>query len=154
MSAYQEQLNRVERWMARLRDRCRDQTEYLDFLWSFFQNCWHVKDWIKNDAELPQSVRDSVEKDLNEFRALLACADLANRSKHLELKKIRKDARLRREIELQVWENVATGETFSAASFEYFVVLEDGSSRPAIDVGNEAVSDWKTLLSKYGLSVA
>ena len=51
MYPYQEQLKRVERWLSRIRHSSKhDRNQYEDFLWAFFQNCWHLKDWIMNDT--------------------------------------------------------------------------------------------------------
>lgn len=152
MSQYQEQVDRVARCLARIEKPTSDQTEYVDFLWSFFQNCWHVKDWIKNDQAVPEAVRNNVEKDAKQYDALMICADLCNRSKHLELTTIRKDARLRGDIKVLLSENIPTGESDSTVSWEYVVTLGDGSTRFALDVARTAMDAWKTLLSRYGLN--
>jgi hypothetical protein len=47
---YQEQLSRAKRFLDRMEKLPADQTEYEDMFWAFFQNCWHVRDWIKNDS--------------------------------------------------------------------------------------------------------
>ena len=152
MSSYKDQLLRVGRFLRRVENIARDQVEYEDDLWSFFQNCWHLKDWIKNDDALSQGCRDSVERDAEKFESLMICADLANRSKHLRLTKIRKDANLRVHIEVQIQENVRTAESSSSVSWQYAVVFENGSQREALDVARSAVKDWKMLLSGHSLS--
>ena len=156
VSSYKEQLERVQRWLDRIEvqgwDRIEyrdgfkeflDRIQYEDFLWTFFQNCWHLKDWIKNDDALPRNVCETVEDEVKKFESLMICADLANRSKHLELKNIRRDARAIAEIRLVVGE--------SKISRDYMVVLADGSKHPALDVARNAMKDWRTLLSDYGL---
>jgi len=94
---YKEQFQRVLRCLKKLKNQDRGTLEYSDDIWSFFQNCWHLKDWIKNDPELPRTIRDSIEKEIEQFESLLICADLSNRSKHSELNRnIRKDAKITR----------------------------------------------------------
>ena len=49
MPEYMDQLNRVRRMLDRINRQDREPIEYGDDIWSFFQNCWHLKDWVKND---------------------------------------------------------------------------------------------------------
>jgi hypothetical protein len=56
---------------------------YEDDVYAFFQNCYHLKDWIKNDQNC--SEWSDVEKMINENYDLKICADLCNALKHLTL---------------------------------------------------------------------
>jgi len=67
---YHEQLARVRRFLARVENLSvnpkfelppEKQTEYEDMLYAFFQNCWHLKDWIKHDAAAPSTLADRIE---------------------------------------------------------------------------------------------
>lgn len=161
MSAYEEQVSRVQRWLQRIEDPNVNQIEHLDFLWSFFQNSWHLKDWIENDSALPKATRDSITQAVHHADAsgaykspfLMICADLANRSKHLDLRHIRNDAKLRGEVRVGITENVLTGESSSSVSWEYVVTLRDGSIHKAVDVAKNAVQQWRSILSSHGLKV-
>lgn len=82
---YGEQMKRVRRWLERIELPAESQTEHEDFLWSFFQNCWHLKDWIKNDPTTSSGVVNGIESDINRYDSLKISADLANGSKHLVL---------------------------------------------------------------------
>lgn len=60
MEKYEEQFERVKRWYERFR-RINEGTSheknteyYHDEVYAFFVNCFHVKDWILNDANAPQ----------------------------------------------------------------------------------------------------
>ena len=46
---------------------------------------WHLKDWILNDSDFGARDKQALEADIYSSRCLLACADLANGSKHLSL---------------------------------------------------------------------
>jgi hypothetical protein len=89
---YHEQYDRMRRWYDRFSavndGRLHDvQSEnYLDEIYAFFQNCYHLKDWIKNDSLVPSNIRASVESSINSNRALSICADICNSLKHLQLK--------------------------------------------------------------------
>lgn len=61
---WQEQYERVARWLNRLGDtyvgRLHDSvTEaYEDEVYAFFQNYYHLKDWLKNDPASAEAVAD------------------------------------------------------------------------------------------------
>lgn len=152
MPAWKEQLDRVERYLSRIQQLDRPRDDYEDDLWSFFQNCWHLKDWIINDKTAGVQA-NIVETEINSdsFPALKICADLANRSKHLELKNKRVDANIHGDIAVAIGESLSGSESSSAISYDYTVVFPDGSERPAIDVARQAVIDWTNLLKRYKL---
>ena len=56
--------------------------ELEDFLWAFFQNCWHINDWIQHDESLPKIRRDSVWQDVKDNTAIQVTADLSKGMKH------------------------------------------------------------------------
>lgn len=58
------------------------------------QSMWHLKDWILNDHDFGAKDKDALERDIYSSRCLLACADLANGSKHLSLKSPRIGGRI------------------------------------------------------------
>jgi len=152
MSEYLTQLDRSRRFIERLRNQNRERNDYEDDLWSFFQNTWHLKDWIKNDPTVPQSVKDTIEEDIKQFDVLMICGDLANRSKHLKLSKIRKDAKVGgREIVVVAQETIGGSKSKVTQSWDYLITLGDGSTRKALDVAKAAIQAWETLLLQYGL---
>lgn len=90
MSAtYKEQYNRMRRWydrfgtLAQGRPHDMPSDNYLDEIHSFFLNCYHLKDWIKNDPTVATRIRAAVEEYVNSNRALRICSDLCNSLKHL-----------------------------------------------------------------------
>jgi len=91
MSSFLPQYERMKRWYVRFgqldKGRAHDEPseDYLDEIYSFFQNCYHFKDWIKNDDSLDLSVRNGVEAHVNANRSLRLCADICNSLKHLKL---------------------------------------------------------------------
>ena len=55
----------------------------IDVMMFACQSMWHLKDWILNDRDFGAKDRKALEGDIYASRCLLACADLANGSKHL-----------------------------------------------------------------------
>lgn len=88
-----EQFLRVERWFTRLQNavvahpqvRPIDEDYYLDDLYSFFVNCYHLKDWIEKDEAII-CTKSEIESFLAKNDYLKLCANLCNSSKHLVLK--------------------------------------------------------------------
>ena len=84
MADYEKQFDRVKRFLKRIESQNSSQTEYDDDMWSFFQNCWHLKDWIKNDGSVGVAA-DKVEEFISNNEELRLCADICNGTKHLRL---------------------------------------------------------------------
>src|SRR5439155_17755263 len=87
---YREQYNRMKRWYERFgtldqgRTHGVDSENYLDEIYAFFQNCYHLKDWIKNDMAVAPAIQQSVEGYINGSRPLRLAADICNSLKHLQ----------------------------------------------------------------------
>ena len=56
-----------------------------DDVYSFFQNCYHLKDWLKNDPATRPIVSPDIEDFIKKSDELRIVADLCNGSKHLDL---------------------------------------------------------------------
>jgi hypothetical protein len=88
---WRQQYDRMQRWFARYQQlkqgRLHDvaSDNYVDDIYAFFQNCYHLKDWIKNDPDAPEGLGKAVEEFINSNRPLRLCADLCNGLKHLGL---------------------------------------------------------------------
>ena len=92
MPSYQEQLDRVRRYyerFKRINDGLENNTvpldQHLDDVHAFFQNCYHLKDWLKNDRAYRKHTGPEVEEYVSTTRVLAVCADICNGSKHLIL---------------------------------------------------------------------
>jgi hypothetical protein len=83
-----EQIEDLEKRMPNwLRATTNKSPDCEDAIHTFFQNCYHLKDWIKND---PNSLfREKVEEFVSASNNLSLCADICNGSKHLKLTKLR-----------------------------------------------------------------
>jgi hypothetical protein len=95
-SKYLEQYDRVKRWYQRFvainegRQHDLPSDNYQDEVYAFFLNCYHLKDWIKNDKSLMVD-KNKVEEFINTSQELRLCADICNSIKHLEIIKPRSD---------------------------------------------------------------
>jgi hypothetical protein len=149
-SGYQEQLQRVKRWLGRIQDQHLDSETHLDFMWAYFQNCWVLKDWIKNDSNVPKGVRDKIEGELKNHKNLMICADLANRSKHLTLL----DKRVGGKVDsIGVTVHVPTigSKTPVRSEHHYTVVGDAGELGDGIQIAQDAYEEWLEVLRKLNL---
>ena len=91
MAKYSEQFARMKRYLERFgeihagRVHDRDSEHYLDDVYSFFLNCYHLKDWLIHDPAFPANAAE-VEGFINSNVGLQVCADICNAHKHLLLK--------------------------------------------------------------------
>ena len=142
--------------MEKVKDQDRSTLYYSDDIWAFFQNCWHLKDWIKNDPMLLNNVRNSIEKEVEKYDSLMICADLTNRSKHSELKfKIRKDAKITG-IGVTVHAPpiiTSTSEPKEEGYVEhpFYIMISDGNKFDGLRIAIQAVDDWKKILGTFSL---
>jgi hypothetical protein len=160
---YKEQFQRVLRYLEKVKNQDRGTLEYSDDIWAFFQNCWHLKDWIKNDPMLPANIRNSIEKEAEHFESLMICADLTNRSKHLQLKqKIRKDAKITG-IGVTVYAPPITiylnrepdnlePQKKGYVEHPFYIETSDGQKMDGLSVAIQAIDDWKRILQKFSLT--
>src|SRR5262245_54487075 len=150
MPAYREQYDRMKRWYERFaaidQGRPHDvaSDNYLDEIYAFFLNCYHLKDWIKCDSAVPVKDPQAVEDHINANRSLRLCADICNSLKHLHLTSSRSG------------ESPAFGKTHFAldlgsgrlptVSLKYEVDTANGPE-DAFKLATECVSAWDGFLS-------
>jgi sugar-specific transcriptional regulator TrmB len=166
MRTFLEQLERVKRSLAKIENQDRGQTEYEDDLWHFFQDCYHLKDWIKNDKNISATIRNCIEGFIKNNKELRICADLANRSKHAELTRHnREDAEITRQNYTVYPASAVLRSTADRSDIcqvpsdvepikstrEYIITLRDGSECKALVVVREAVKAWESFLLKNNL---
>jgi hypothetical protein len=147
MPGHTEQFRRVTRFLARIENQSRDSTDYDDDLWSFFQNCWHLKDWVKNDPDVSESLREQIEDIVNQYPHIVICADLANQTKHSRLDRKRVDAKFtQRNVTVHLG-NPTTSES------EHIITLGNGTQVAALKVAKKAVEEWREIFAAHGLQI-
>jgi hypothetical protein len=149
MANYIQQYQRVRRYLGRIQDQDRESTDYEDDLWSFFQNCWHLKDWLINDDDVSPELRDQLEHklshSLSSYANLSICADLANRTKHIKLRNAWADSQARGDIKLDFTEEA------TPTRLEYRITSDDNTEHSALEVARQAVEEWRRILADHAL---
>ncbi len=134
MSQSTKQFNRVQRAFLRVLDNHnRKLVDYEDDVWSFFQNCWHLSDWIKNDTKgVAKATRGKIGVEVKSHPALVRVGELANKSKNL----------------------VVTSNVMEEGGKEHGEILltvidENGDEFPVKKLATDAMKDWMTIVKKY-----
>jgi hypothetical protein len=142
-----EQYNRLKRWynlfseidQGRIHDRNSDY--YTDIVYSFFQNCHHLKDWIINDEENILT-KDDLNDYINRNIELKVCGALCNGSKHLVIKNDNFDKGTKidhKEIKL------ALGGGGPHIKLK-FVISTSNETYDAFDLATKCLSLWEDFL--------
>ncbi len=159
MKEYMQQYNRVKRFYSKITTQNLNQIDFEDYLWAFFQNCWHLKDWIKNDPTISKNIKNKIEKEVKQYDSLMIVADLANRSKHLDLNFKRKDADItKKDVSIHVpclHLNIKTGESFSTgdsfSEYHYTIATQTGLEYDALQIAKNSISDWNKIRAKFNI---
>ena len=151
-TGYRHQLDRARRFHDRIQrwhddmDEI-DEVQFQDDMWSFFQHCWHIKDWLANDPVVSQALKATVIAEVHRSQALRICQDLCNGTKHLSLKTPRSGAGARHK-------HVETLIAPEQGRYEIDVVFDDGSggTRSGKELARECIAEWERILTAHGLA--
>ncbi len=156
MWQFTEQYKRVERWHARLKAICRkvpkdigddEDIQGRDDILAFFQNCYHLKDWVENDGSCQiADKKNVVENFIKNSEFLKVCKDVCNASKHLEVGHQRIDP-----SEIVNYEFFISGPSFSngVVTKRNFKIREQYE---ALDLADKCMGEWHDFFNKQGMS--
>ncbi len=117
-----------------------------DNLWAFFQNCWHIKDWIRNDPSIDENAKTPLLASAHADPDILAARDLANGSKHFGLSE--KKNRVEADQSSIHIRDLSEG----AVEVDHVIDLSDGTKITAIELGERAMAAWQRLFAAAGMS--
>lgn len=143
LTGWRAQYDRMQRSYARVTGPYMSSVAYDDDLHHFMQDCWHLKDWIKNDPVV--GIGNSIEGHVLAYKSLRITADLANGSKHLNRNKHQEGAYV---TSTNVTVHLGQARPIDV---DYVVALADGTHISAKALVHEAAKDWDALLRKLGL---
>jgi len=147
-TGYRDQLDRVLRYLRRVHAREGDPNQrfivdYQDDVWSFFQNCWHLKDWVRHDPLIAEDVKARIEAAVESSRILAIANDMANGTKHLELHEARAGAS---------YSHLTLATSGPISTLECMIEVR-GEQRTARELATECVREWERILRAEGLPV-
>ena len=130
------QFDRLRRWHERLH-RAANPTDLEDYLYAFFQNCGHLRDWLPPEEFDPKSVAQLFDKSAD----LQLARDISNMTKHFELSR---PAATGREPSL-AREYVGRGRGCFGTDSS-LVVLSRGEKHDALELAQRCLRAWKAFL--------
>lgn len=151
-TGYRHQLDRTRRFLERIEESYEelgdmDPVVFQDNMWSFFQHCWHVKDWVRNDPIVPQATKDLVVTDAEQSRTLTICQDLCNGTKHLKLRTPQSGAGAStKHIEMTIAPEVGR--------LEMDCIVDDGNGKDLSGkaLARDCLKAWEQILINRGLA--
>jgi hypothetical protein len=163
MAKWEEQWKRVLRWYERFRliDGGAEQTNpiesYEDDVLAFFMNCYHFKDWLKNDPATGVKSPE-VEAFVNRSPNLTLCGGLATGSKHLSISDPRFDPDTKISKRITSFAPTVTvgppGTPVEAPPTRIAVIYgikASGVTHDAFIVATRCVEEWDAFLVSKGL---
>ena len=142
---WRAQYDRMERGYTHINQPYQSSVSYEDDIQHYFQDCWHLKDWIKNDINVVQTVRNKIEAEVDSYKSLRIVADLANGSKHLSRHTHREGAHVTGgNLTIHLGQS-------KPIEINYNIALDDGSVLSEKAVAKEAFDDWQLVLKKFSL---
>jgi hypothetical protein len=152
---YKDQLERLKRAREKLNDYNVNQIIYKDNLWSFFQNAYHLKDWLKNDSNFTLSNK-SIEDFITDSKFVKIAADLANRSKHLKLTNERGHNSDCNKESVTIFVNTVSfdnevNKLMPKPKVIYYYLIENDNNESFnhIDLADNIINEWTELIEKY-----
>jgi hypothetical protein len=152
-SGYRHQLDRARRFLDRVaqmrhdRDSDHSDHDFQDMMWAAFQNCWHVKDWVKNDPNLSEPQKHAVLTMAHASLDLCACADLCNGTKHLRLTSAKTAAR---HGHIDSVFNAPGGILLGR---ECIVTDANGDEISGVVLCRRGIEEWERILTSQNLSI-
>jgi hypothetical protein len=143
LTSWRAQHERLVRSRERVSQPYKSSVAYNDDLQHYFQDCWHLKDWIKNDPS--SGVGAAIETEVLAHKALRVVGDLANGAKHLARHTHREGA-----YTTSTNVTVHLGQD-KPIDVDYVVTLGDGTTMSAQALVHEAFLAWSNVLNNVGL---
>lgn len=149
---YRHQLDRARRFLDRVERHIEDleeidDVEFQDNMWSFFQHCWHIKDWVQHDPLVPPAKKTAVIAEAHQSAVLMMCRDLCNATKHLRLNSPGAHA---------MHKHVATVIAPEHGRYEHDLIVDDGGGGELSgkQLARDCIVEWERILAAHGLAIA
>lgn len=150
MGGYAEQYARTQRWYVRFQDIVNGKTHevesdnYIDDVYAFFMNCYHIRDWLIKDPinPLTQSI---VDNHINST-ILAVCADICNSIKHLSLDRTPRSGPAPTFGTKTYGLNLSVGNEAKITLQEFWVHTSVGAIN-AFELATQCMSAWEAFLN-------
>jgi len=147
-AGYRHQLERTRRFLGRVYNLIQadwgttgNQVYFQDMMWAFFQNGWHVKDWIEHDPIVPRATQDTAIAMAHNSPDLMVCRELCNGTKHLG------------KIPGQASHSHIDSENVDGFTVDMHCVIEDGGGKliSGKELAQRCLAEWDRILTSQNL---
>ncbi len=146
---YQHQLERLERKYKLLVEKKNSITdeniaELRDLILSFFQDSWHLRDWLVNSKKVD---KNSLDAFLSDSLELQICREICNTSKHLILDRHipKNDARLANFQNIDV--PIALAREYNPEGDKLnFLIRHKKGKYDTFDLAKNCLVQWKNFI--------
>lgn len=122
-------------------------TEANDATEDFFNQCYHLKDWIKKDSNV--KLNDDVEQYINNSKYLAIAADYCNIFKHAGLDKKSRSNQKIESTNTHVRFDLTSRGFVASSKFEISI---DGKKYNSLILAESCIKEWDTFLRSYSLN--
>ena len=147
---WQGQLARVQRWHSRLKQiatqmsQTKDTELDFDFIYAFFQNCYHLRDWLENSGAISHQKLQDLFRDHYEMQI---CRDICNGTKHFDLTRPSVDAHfsIGREYVPSNWPSSRPHIN------QTWFIIAGKTKHDIFELADTCMSHWDRFLAENGL---
>jgi hypothetical protein len=145
---WQTQFKTLERWHQRVMD-AKSKDDLTDFLFAFFQNCYHFREWLELASDIPKADLDALFLANPE---LGICRDICNVTKHFSLSR---QPSQKFEVSF-VQEYCPSGNPYFKDGWfggdAKLLVVTDDKNYDVRELAHQCLEIWKEFLTKRGLN--
>jgi len=155
-SQWFEQYRKMLRWYERFKSinngtkHNRPSEYYQDEIEAFFINCFHLRDWIKNDQSLKITDKNKrLRKFIDESNNMKICHDICIGRKHLQLDRPKADKDTRFGSRHH---NLSFGGNNAIYSAKY-TIISGGKTFDAFALATSCIKEWKDFIKNINSSI-
>lgn len=134
---WQSQFSRMCRWHDRLRDAA--PSDKIDFLYAFFENAFHLRDWLVDTGALQST---NIDRFFAQSAVMRLCRDIANAHKHHSISRPSQPTPF---TELREYAPYGGGNLTDSESLS---IISDGEKYDAFDLAASVRCAWELFLKQ------
>ncbi len=156
---WEQQYGRMSRWHERLKNASRtrkniNSTDVDDYYYTFFKECWHLKDWIviDNNGNIDESLKQSIDTEIDENISMILCDHLANSMKHrILISNPRRDKVNLTEIMRTTSITIVKESTKKSSGKHTWTLIFNDQQIDGLELAKNCVEFWNNTIKTYNL---
>jgi hypothetical protein len=151
MKEAKEQFERVKRWLGKVENIFKEKQlslgkllndkENIDFIYAFFQNCYHLRDWIVTSKIINETIVDNfIQSNID----MQICRDICNGSKHLIITKPSVSYDIHKTLHSSIFSSSINNQKPEIELY-YFITF-NGVALNSLEVARNCVRLWERFL--------